>query len=770
MSNPFNKELKDLKLIFLDVESSFTGIEMMKKADWEFNDPILRLLTWQTYNGTELSEVKTLDAKHHQGDVWAEIKDLVLNKGFAMVGHNISFDIQPAFTGDWVLEAVFKGRVIDTMINESCLRGFNPSCPAFDIRKVINNSIEDANNEDILAEEGEEDRSYRFSLKDVAHLYLGIELDKEFQNPDYYSFLKEVHPDALKYAEEDVKILFPIFKRQLGLIQEKGMQEGVFIKTKLLATAWLYKKYGVPINTSKLNAYRKEYSQRASEDEAELHKHFPKILPSSGDLVSIFFSLGSTNSPQHPLSAIQKAGKGAYIISNYLHKYDTTVGDMKKELMEFLKSKGAVHSDIGEAFKIWVQNNRAFLERKCNLNYFGDLKQSLHRLGIETESTDKKALAKIANEHDNKEIIRLLEYKKSIALLDKVLNRFTREFYLRSDNTIKPSLRICASINGRVGISSPNMLAVPRALKNMVGQPAGMIAMNYDLSAVELQFILDKYNPPLASKSLEMEDPHCYSASVIFGHNYDKLLADYKAGDKEAKRIRNLTKTAVYFSLYKTNLDPKARFVSGSNRFIETVRVQMGTEISKEESDRSIREVETFFSTWTNIKSKVDKYIKNQYDRGIEQMDIPLPGGLRSSFLTKSCYDPEKDYVNGRSIYSTMVAGNITIGTQVALNEIQEYLVTNYGAENARLQHYVHDAFTIFLTPEIYKAEKYNILKIILENTFKVSGMNRTYLELAGISTNDKGEKLDDNGNVLEGDESEEKYRYSADGSFERIS
>jgi hypothetical protein len=770
MINPFTKDLKDLKLVFLDCETTFDNIELLKKPDWEFQSAKLRLLTWQTWNGEELSEVKTLDTQKHQGDVWSEVKSLILNEDYRLVAYNSAFDTQPDLCGDWILEPMLKGQVLCMMIQEQCLRGFNPQTPAFNIRKVVQNNIEDANAGDDLSDEEDEDTSYRFTLADVANLYLGATLDKTYQDPNNYSFAKEVAPEALLYAEEDVKILFPIFKRQLQLIQEANMAEGVLLKTKLLATGWIYKKYGIPINTQILNNHRVKYSELLEEEKKLLHNHFPKVLPSNGDLIERFLSLGSPKKPKDVLSALEKVDKNCYVISNYLTLHGTTLTKIKKDLMESLKSRGTVHDDLYTAYKSWIQNNRSFLERTPNLGYYADLKQSLRRLGHEVESTDRASLSKLAYGDDIKEIVSLLEYKKTVALLNKVLNRFTHDYYLKSDNTLKPALRTCASINGRVGASSPNILAVPRKLKDILGVPAGFVAMVYDLSAVELQYMLDKYSPPLASKMLEVEDAHLYAYSYYMGENYEKLLEAYRSGCKETKIKRDLSKTTTYFSIYKTNIDKSRKFVTGSNRLIETIRSQLGEVISQETAETLIRNVEGFFSTWTGTKAKVDLLIKKRVSEAVEQIDLSLPFGLKSSFLSKNLYDSEKDYTNGRSIYSSLIAGQITIATQRALNEVQEYLVLNYGADNARLNYYCHDSFSIFIKPEIYKAEKENILKILLENCFIFSGMKNTFLDLAGNSFNDKGQIIDDNCNIIDLEKvPEEKYRFDKDENFFRL-
>jgi len=147
-----------------------------------------------------------------------------------------------------------------------------------------------------------------------------------------------------------------------------------------------------------------------------------------------------------------------------------------------------------------------------------------------------------------------------------------------------------------------------------------------------------------------------------------------------------------------------------------------------------------------------------------------------------------------------MIAGNITIGTQVGINEIQKYLFFKYGPDKARMALYWHDSITIFTTPEIAAVEKEYILRLFTESTFKYSGMKTTYLDIAGQTVDSEGnlyysdgtkmdteirEEIKENKegkkekiqtkyyfNEFTGDwtkKIEEKHRYSANGDFSRI-
>ncbi len=73
------------KLIFLDTETYFPA--GTRQPQTRYLTPTLRLLTWKTWNGKELSETKQIDAWANPEDPWREIRELS-NQGYRTVAQN----------------------------------------------------------------------------------------------------------------------------------------------------------------------------------------------------------------------------------------------------------------------------------------------------------------------------------------------------------------------------------------------------------------------------------------------------------------------------------------------------------------------------------------------------------------------------------------------------------------------------------------------------------------------------------------------------------
>lgn len=1105
----FYKSKEDLKLVFVDCETHFTEVGTNQQT-WKYKTPILRLITWMTWDGAKLSEPVTRDARFFEGDAWQDIRAL-LEEGYILLAYNTQFDIQPALCGNWILPFIFNGQVLDIMTNEIILSGYNPLCHPYN-RREIEKALDDISNEEIQEDEIDEDGEIdnigkQFRLADCAWLYCGVKLDKKWQHPDtYYNDI--IDPAALEYASEDVLVLAPIFFKQLELIKEANLGEAIELKTELLATSYIYEYYGLPIDTTKLQQYRVDYHQEAERQKLELLEIFPKVMPSRTDCVGQF---------KKKFEKV-KSVKGVYNYNGSAVQAKS-LGEIEESIKFYYRFPNQAPNEHVQLYHAFIRDNKASLERVPNLGYHADLKQSFKKLGYALEKTDKFALAKLALTEDVKEAIKLLDYKKVIRLIQGTLNTFTYGNFLKSDDTVRPKARWNASKNFRAGMSDPNLLACPAALKGMLSVPAGMVATTFDLClhpttelltdsgwkfvteisdqdlvwevdhitlegsfvkpsriikqnysgdfywyntvrgclgvtaghkmlysgqitgknlkskdrryigtpedgifnssmtmltsttghlkesnysekeiwiaaliaadscmernrrkeftgkyrievskerkikkieellgrkannvypprlgqnndshiwanisfesellegknfnlaslganqasiflealkfwdgsddhgrvkystskleeadavqkyfvtsgyecrirppvkfdnpnwntnynliigqangirlrqqnivkqhyeglvgcvtvpkgfilvrssgqtfitgncGVELQYLLDKYQPPEAMKLLDAEDQHLFCASRYFDRDYEELLQGKHVGDKGVKRIRNLSKTTTYFGIYKSNANPKAKSVSGVNRLIESVRSQLRMNLDQEEAKKLILNSQKFFSTWSETKDKVESWILNKYRTGNKIVTFTSDYlNFKSNYKIEYLYDAELDYTNPRPVLSCMIAGNITLGTQMGIKDIQKYLFKKYHSDNARLNLYWHDSITIFSKPEIAFKEKETILKMFTELTFKYSGMKNTYLDVAGSIYDRDGNIYSPDGLVVPTEirkeivkkkdgtekeedviyyydafsdnwtkEYEERYRYDKDGAFERV-
>lgn len=725
-TNWFEKSKEDLKLVFVDCETHFSDVGA-HRSTWKYKPPILRLLTWMTWDGKTIGKPITRDARFFDGDPWQDIREL-LEQGYILIAYNTQFDIQPALCGGgWILPFIFKGQVLDVMTNEIVLSGYNPICRPYDKFKIDKALAEISNEDEVDEEESTDDEGEldnvgkQFRLADCAWLYCGVKLDKKWQHPDtYYNDI--IDPGALEYASEDVEILAPIFFKQLELIQQQNCGDAITLKTELLATGYIYEDYGVPIDSEKLNKFRVSIHNDAEIQKKELLEIFPKVMPSRTDCMKAFKSNFQKVKGVKGLYSFN----GESVAISSMSELETCIGN-------YYKSPHNQPNEHVIRFHNFLRNNRENLERLPNLGYHADLKQSFKKLGYILDKTDKFALSKLAVTDDVREAIKLLEYKKTIRLIQGTLNAFTYDKFLKADNTLRPKARWNASKNFRAGMGEPNILALNRSLKSILSVPAGMLALTFDFSGIELQYLLDKYRPPEALKLLDAEDQHLFCASRYFDMDYDTLLKKKHEGDKEVKRIRNLSKTTTYFGVYKSNANPKSKFISGVNKLIESIRVQLGIDITQEEAKKLILNSQKFFSTWSDTKDQVEKWIMSKYRSGHKYVTFTSDKlNFKSHFMTEYLYDAEADYINPRSLLSCMIAGNITIGTQYALNRVQEYLLSKYSPDEIRLNLYWHDSYTIFGKPEILFEEKETILEMLCKYTFEYSGMSSTFLEIAG--------------------------------------
>lgn len=180
------------RLIFLDTETYFPA--GTKQPQTRYKTPTLRLLTWKTWDGKELSETKQIDAWVNPEDPWKEIRELMEQGYRALAFNGIMFDFQPSLTNhnapegkeDWILPFLFKGQIWDSMVVEKLLSGM---CPDKAVEDFDKKDIIELNEEDIEElEETETDgmKMRGFSLKALCYKYLKIKMDKKYQDWKYY--------------------------------------------------------------------------------------------------------------------------------------------------------------------------------------------------------------------------------------------------------------------------------------------------------------------------------------------------------------------------------------------------------------------------------------------------------------------------------------------------------------------------------------------------------------------------------------------------------
>lgn len=327
-----------------------------------------------------------------------------------------------------------------------------------------------------------------------------------------------------------------------------------------------------------------------------------------------------------------------------------------------------------------------------------------------------------------------------------------------------PSSYIMIRSNGKVSISG-QCQQVPRELKDLYGAPEGMVKVEYDYSAIELMKMLNDYPVDELVRLIldDKEDIHIYNASKFFNRDYKKLLEQYRAGDKEAKLLRNAAKTVIYFLQYKSPVRPEDRFVTGVMMLIKIFNSDLGWDLKKEEAEHLILTGENIILPWTSEKLLIDgdiarlaaedgglqsellshlKFNTKDIELAMEEGIIYFTGAkgmyyefdlLRDGIYTpeKSVYDEntgewkvKKEYINSRSLYSCRLAGPIAIAAKSAVERIQNELFNRFGPDKARLGLFVHDSITCYCKPEIAAKVEEILCKYMLKEMYKVAGFS----------------------------------------------
>jgi DNA polymerase I-like protein with 3'-5' exonuclease and polymerase domains len=121
----------------------------------------------------------------------------------------------------------------------------------------------------MLAEQIITAQNYPTSLADVVFKYTGQVLDKTQQKSFVDMPAMEMFtPQQLEYAARDVEVLFPIYEKQIALLEESGQSMIAKIEFDLAGVVAAMELEGMPINTKKWRGKLEDY--RIRHDESEL--------------------------------------------------------------------------------------------------------------------------------------------------------------------------------------------------------------------------------------------------------------------------------------------------------------------------------------------------------------------------------------------------------------------------------------------------------------------------------------------------------------------
>lgn len=715
------------KVIYYDSEYCFPGTTT--QTEWKWTPAKLRVQTIKI----GLGDIRVIDVWEEQ-NIWHEIFDL-LEEGYLFVAHNAIADIRPDLCPNAILKYVLNGQIQDTIYLERLIHGM--SDPIGEWTKTRDS---EDNEEDSEEEETQFDSPgvKKFALGSVVFRHTGRVLSKKYQDARVW-LKRELPGPALQYAKDDVVYLPQIFRNQIKAVDFLNLWEIVDLNHKLLATSYLTMKYGIPINYNKLIEFRKEYKTKASDLETKLMSLMPKVSYTDTQLIGHYFKL------------FWQRGKGLCGLTN-------------KTKAEQIVKKRESHL-ISDLVWKWVDKNKEELLHPVLLTSSQQKLEAFNRLGYKINNTSATTIKDYISDKDCPILESYLSWQKTNTLLNKILEKIDYKAYLRKDNTIKSTFTWVRALNGRSSASDMNVQQLPRELKSLYGTPPGMVKIEYDYSAIELMKMLNDYPVPELTRLIldDKEDIHVYNAARFFNQEYKDLLVKYKAGDKEAKRMRNAAKTVIYFLQYKSPKKPEDRFVTGTAKLMEIFKSDLGWDLEKEVSENLIITGESIIRPWTQEKLLIDEDISklaherrdlqsellSHIRRNEGDMELAIEEGIiffrgakgmfyKFDVMRDNIYSPEKEefneetgewklkreYINSRSLFSCRIAGPVAIAAKSAVRKIQHNLVKKFGAEDARLGLFVHDSVTCYCKPEIKEEVERIVCSILLKEMYHVAGFS----------------------------------------------
>lgn len=167
------------------------------------------------------------------------------------------------------------------------------------------------------------------------------------------------------------------------------------------------------------------------------------------------------------------------------------------------------------------------------------------QFGIEVKSTEEKHLKKV----DHPFAKALLTYRDWETQVSSFGEKVLAHIHPVTGR-IHPEFKQLGSDAGRMSCEKPNMQQIPadKKYRSLFIPAAGNVFVDADWSAMEMR-ILAKISgdQKLLEAFLQERDLHSHTAAEMYGHDYDKVVADHKAGgSKERQRAKILNFALCY--------------------------------------------------------------------------------------------------------------------------------------------------------------------------------------------------------------------------------
>jgi DNA polymerase-1 len=348
---------------------------------------------------------------------------------------------------------------------------------------------------EVLINNGYDDGSAFYSLKEVAEKYLGVSLDKTIR--DKFIGDTPITEEMLEYASEDVSYLEPIYRLQRSALEKQKQLRVLELENKVIPIIAEMRINGIRVDINKWNQVSKEAKQ--------------KLLALEKELI-------------------------VEVTEKSMEKFDfTNVIDCMEKLL-IPKPKGIKRVELATITdKKMIYN---FIKNSFNLASHTQMLNVLVSVyGIKLTDTNEKTINKhTKNNPIINKLIAFRGFEKEVSSFDKG--------YLSKINPITGRIHThyhqVGARTGRFSSTDPNMQNVKG--KNDEGESKyrtcfvadeGKVLISADYSQQELRILADITRDRRMLETFEKQlDPHKVTAMGLFHKDYDEITSQERSRGK----------------------------------------------------------------------------------------------------------------------------------------------------------------------------------------------------------------------------------------------
>lgn len=374
------------------------------------------------------------------------------------------------------------------------------------------------------------------SLKELAEIYLGIEMDKSTRL-DFLTMTveTEITEEQLRYMAADVEVIQPIVRHQWKRMDEEGLRDVVRLEMELMPALAESMLHGILIDTVLWREQLAKIEQTRREKEEELRVALQPYVDRHRELRAEpgqheYLSLGSVEAAKVAQMAAAQA------------IYD--------KCFEKTQSRG----DARKAFNAYKREHpipKETMFGPLNLASNDQLSGALIQMGVPLPLTDKGGYS------TDSEKLELLvpEYPVLRILLDwKTAQKNITSFgenvlkFVDDAGRIHPDINQCVR-TGRMSIGKPPLQQMPSTdLRKCFRAGSGRLLVTADYSQIELRILAELTGEPALIQAFEEGlDLHSLTVRTMFPDLAHKSLEAIK---EEHKEERHAAKTINFATVY----------------------------------------------------------------------------------------------------------------------------------------------------------------------------------------------------------------------------